>query len=335
MNTTKRCEVASWCLAGVALFLILKVQLLAALLAGLLAHELIHTAAPAFTISGTSLKARKLMVLLLLVMAIAAIAVAVGIGVAALTAHGPESLVELMQRMADLIETSRARLPEWIQGYLPVTAAEVESLASAWLRDHAGMLKVAGENFGRGLVHVVVGIVIGSLMAFTPALAPGIDRPLVRALQARTQTLSRSFRRFAFAQVRVSALNTTLTAIYLAVVLPLCGVHLPLVKTMIAVTFAVGLLPLIGNLVSNTVIVVVSLSHSLGAAAGSLVYLVAIHKLEYLVNAQIVGAQIRSRAWELLLAMLALESVFGLPGLVSAPVYYSYLKDELVAKELV
>ena len=38
------------------------------------------------------------------------------------------------------------------------------------------------------------------------------------------------------------------------------GIHLPLIKTMIAITFLVGLLPVIGNLISNTVIVVVSLS---------------------------------------------------------------------------
>ena len=122
-------------------------------------------------------------------------------------------------------------------------------------------------------------------------------------------------------------------AIGLAIVLPLCGVHLPLVKTMIAVTFIAGLVPLAGNLISNTVIVVVSLSHSLGAAAGSLVYLVTIHKLEYLVNAKIIGTEIRARSWELLLAMLAMEAAFGLPGLVAAPVYYGYLKDELAAQE--
>ena len=335
MNTRERCDVAAWCLAGATLLLVLKLHLLAALLAGLMAHELIHTAAPGLSISGTSLQARKLIVLFLLVTGIAAIATAAGIGVAALTARGPESIVALMQKMADLIETARTRLPDWVQSYLPGTAVEMERVASAWLRDHAGVIKTAGENFGRGLVHVVVGIVIGCLMAFTPAMPVADERPLVQALRARAAILSRSFRRFAFAQLRISAINTALTAIYLAIVLPLCGVHLPLVKTMIAVTFIAGLVPLAGNLISNTVIVVVSLSHSLGAAAGSLVYLVTIHKLEYLVNAKIIGTEIRARSWELLLAMLAMEAAFGLPGLVAAPVYYGYLKDELAARELV
>ena len=46
---------------------------------------------------------------------------------------------------------------------------------------------------------------------------------------------------------------------------------------------------MVGNLISNTVIVVVSLSHSLDVAIGSLAFLVVIHKLEYFVNARIVG----------------------------------------------
>ena len=51
--------------------------------------------------------------------------------------------------------------------------------------------------------------------------------------------------------------------------------------------------------------------------------------MEYFLNARIVGAQIAAKAWELLLAMLVMEAAFGLPGVIAAPVYYAYLKDEL------
>jgi predicted PurR-regulated permease PerM len=54
-----------------------------------------------------------------------------------------------------------------------------------------------------------------------------------------------------------------------------------------------------------------------------------IHKLEYFLNARIVGSQIAARAWELLLAMLVMEAAFGIPGVVAAPIYYAYLKREL------
>jgi predicted PurR-regulated permease PerM len=151
----------------------------------------------------------------------------------------------------------------------------------------------------------------------------------------RAARVGEAFRRIVFAQVRISALNTSLTAIYLVVILPLCGVHLPLIKTMIAVCFIAGLLPVVGNLISNTVIVIVSLSHSLYAALGSLMFLILIHKLEYFVNARIVGTQIRARAWELLIAMLTMEAAFGIAGVVAAPIYYAYLKDELKTRRLI
>jgi predicted PurR-regulated permease PerM len=118
-------------------------------------------------------------------------------------------------------------------------------------------------------------------------------------------------------------------------VLPLFGVHLPFAKTLILITFVAGLVPILGNLISNTVIFVVSLSQSLFVALGSLLYLVVIHKLEYFLNARIVGGHIHARAWELLMAMLLLESAFGIPGLVAAPIFYAYLKDELRARALI
>ncbi|MDO9190735.1 MAG: hypothetical protein Q7U24_12740, partial [Sulfurimicrobium sp.] len=125
------------------------------------------------------------------------------------------------------------------------------------------------------------------------------------------------------------------TAIYLVVVLPLFGVNLPLVKTLIIITFLAGLLPVVGNLISNSVIVIVSLGQSLQVAIASLLFLIVIHKLEYFLNARIIGTQIRSQAWELLLAMLAMEAAFGLMGVVAAPIYYAYLKSELVKKNLI
>jgi predicted PurR-regulated permease PerM len=151
----------------------------------------------------------------------------------------------------------------------------------------------------------------------------------------RAQRLGLAFRRVVFAQVWISAINTTLTAIYLAFVLPMFGIHLPFTKTLIVATFVLGLLPILGNLISNTVIFVVSLSHSLLVALAALSYLIVIHKLEYFLNARIIGGQIRAKAWEMLLAMLVMEAAFGIAGLIAAPIYYAYLKDELREKRLI
>ena len=66
----------------------------------------------------------------------------------------------------------------------------------------------------------------------------------------------------------------------------------------------------------------------------ALIFLILIHKLEYFLNAKIVGHRIHARAWEILLAMLVMEAAFGLPGVVAAPIYYAYLKGELTAARL-
>jgi predicted PurR-regulated permease PerM len=58
---------------------------------------------------------------------------------------------------------------------------------------------------------------------------------------------------------------------------------------------------------------------------------VAVRKLEYFLNARIVGSRIGTRAWELLAAMLLFEAVFGVAGLVMAPIVYAYAKAELRA----
>jgi len=117
--------------------------------------------------------------------------------------------------------------------------------------------------------------------------------------------------------------------------LRLFGVHLPLVKTLIAITFLVGLLPVVGNLISNTIIVIVGLNHSLGGALACPGVSHRHPQTRVLPQCTHRGQSDQRRAWELLIAMLIMESAFGLPGIVAAPIYYAYLKDELAARQLV
>jgi predicted PurR-regulated permease PerM len=192
-----------------------------------------------------------------------------------------------------------------------------------------------GENVGRLVVHVLIGMVIGAMAGLYDATVRHRYLPLAAALHDRMVTLSLSFERIVFAQVRIAAINAAFTAVFIFVALPMAGVDLPLAKTMVAVTFFAGLLPVVGNLISNTFVVVVGLSHSLHTALAALVFLITIHKLEYFLNAKIIGNHINARAWELLAAMLAMETIFGIPGVVAAPVLYAYVKKELSDRSLV
>jgi predicted PurR-regulated permease PerM len=328
-------EVAAWLLAGVALILALLLHLIPSLLAGLLIYELVHVLAPRLQLVRIHQEQGKLAAVAILALAIALLLGLAVIGGIAFFRSDAGSLDALLRRMADILESWRTRLPAGVVERLPEDVEELKQAAVAWLRTHAVDVRQGGAEVGRTLARVLIGLVIGALVALHETQRPEALAPLARALQERAARLGEAFRRVVFAQVRISAINTILTGLYLVVALPLAGVHLPLAKAMIAVTFFVGLLPVIGNLTSNTIIVILSLSVSFAVGVASLIFLVVIHKLEYFLNAYIVGTRVRAHVWELLLAMLVMEAAFGIPGLIAAPIYYTYLKDELVSRKLV
>jgi predicted PurR-regulated permease PerM len=330
-STELRFDIAAWVTAGTLLFLTIYLHLLPALLAGLLVYELVHVIAERIT----ARTGGKVAAVGLLATLIVGLLVAMMFGIVEFVRGDAGSLPRLLIKLAEIVEDSRNRLPAWILDYVPGDAETMKTTAITWLRGHAAELRLVGGDIGRVLVHVLIGMVIGAMVSLNEASHAVARGPLAAALAERARRLGDAFRNVVFAQVRISALNTFFTAIYLLAVLPLAGVHLPYAKTLVAITFLAGLLPVVGNLISNTVIVIVSLSRSESAALGSLAFLIVIHKLEYFLNARIVGARIRAKAWEILLAMLLMESAFGIAGLVAAPIYYAYLKDELAARKLI
>jgi predicted PurR-regulated permease PerM len=327
------CQIAAWILVATGLLLVLHLHLLSALLAGLLVYELVHLAAPVLQRRLSGQRARMVAVSVLAMLA-------AGVVVGAVTGlvvfvRGGDHLIGVLEKMGESINVARSNLPDWVAESLPADTDNLKDAVVQWLQVHARELRTVGSDFLRALAHILVGLVTGALVSLMDVSPHKDERPLARALTERMARLGNAFRRVVFAQVRISAINALLSAIFLLAALPILGVHLPLAKTLVVLTFVVGLLPVVGNLVSNTAVVVVALSVSMYAAIAALAFLIVIHKLEYFLNARIVGSQIRAQAWELLLAMLTMEAAFGVMGVVAAPIYYAYLKRELVEKGLV
>ena len=337
--------IASYFLAAIALLVVLKFGMLVALFSGLLVYSLVHLLAPAIEKRYSGTTARTIAVVLLSSLIILTISAAIW-GIFAFFKSDAGNLQNLLQKLADIIEASRSQLPAWLSAYLPEGADALRELVTEWLRTHAAEAKGVGQEVGHILLQLILGMIIGSMVALNDATnnttfsttnadqQPQI-RPLTHAMTERVANMGLMFRKIVFAQVYISSINTVFTAIYLLAVLPLLGVHLPLTKSMIAITFLAGLIPVVGNIVSNTVIVIVALSYSLPIAIGSLVFMVVIHKLEYFLNARIIGSQINAKSWEMLTAILVMETLFGLPGVVAAPVFYAYIKKELMDRALV
>jgi predicted PurR-regulated permease PerM len=331
---SRRLAMVSHVLAGVALVLVLVLKLLPAFFAGLLVFAAINALAPGLQRHLPGDRAYWFMVAVLATLVVGQLTIAIAAGVAYMgsTQGNPSALLE---QAISLIERARAQLPAAVVEYLPDGEEEIRAAIIDWLREHGAQLQIVGKNAGRVLVQLLIGIVLGAMLAMHGTIARPKRGPLAIALAVRSVNLAAAFRDIVFAQAKISAINTSLTGIYLLVVLPLFGVELPLAKTLVVITFVVGLLPVVGNLISNTMIFIAGLSVSIGVAVAALSYLVVIHKLEYFLNAGIVGRQIRARPWELLIAMLVMEAAFGIGGLIAAPVYYAALKRELESARLI
>lgn len=233
---------------------------------------------------------------------------------------------DLLLEMSNILNSARSWLPESLRHVMP-QQDELFTKVSEWLRTHAAEIGNFGLGALKGIGYALLGVLLGAMIAVGEVNATPQGKVSMHLLQ-QAENVRAAFWRVASAQLRISALNTALTAVYLMVILPLFGVALPLAKTLVVVTFLAGLLPVIGNLISNSAITIISLSVSFEVAMSALVFLILVHKLEYFVNARIVGTQINARAWEILLWMLLMERLFGLSGVVAAPVFYAWFKLE-------
>ncbi|WP_313075966.1 permease [Melaminivora sp.] len=245
----------------------------------------------------------------------------------------PQQYRELLDFLARTVLELRLKLPPDIATQLPEGAAEIQRALAAYLGAKAGALAMAGRIWLAGVLYAYVGLLIGALAAVrTRGRAHG---PLAQELTLRVARLGDAFRQIVAAQFWIASFNTLLTAIFLLAVLPLWDMRLPYTPALITLTFIAGLVPIVGNLLCNAVITVVGLSVSPMTAVACLVFLILIHKAEYVINAKVVGQRTHMGVWELLSVMFVAEAVFGPAGLVAAPLFYAYLKKELEAERLV
>ena len=327
-------EKAAWLCMAVGLVVILKFHLLSGLLAGLFMFALIKGLAE--KIHGKNLNHERAKVVALgaivavLILVVTALVVLV---IAVLRGHVLH-VPKLLEHLADTLEKTRDSIrdmgfPDLAPG---VDSDQLPNLVARKLREHGDALKHAGGEMGLMVIHALVGIVIGALVAFEHRVPGG---PFAVALQERVRRLEVAFKSVVFAQIKISALNTVLTGLFVWVALPSFGIHLPLRRTIITLTFLFGLLPVVGNLVSNTIIVLVAAGVSPAAGIAALCFLIVIHKLEYFLNARIMGEQIHAAAWEILIVIFTFEAIFGIPGVILAPIAYAYAKSELADRRLI
>jgi predicted PurR-regulated permease PerM len=176
-----------------------------------------------------------------------------------------------------------------------------------------------------GLV-VALSVFLGSGWTVDRHAPPAPDNlyfAVTRELTERFKTVYESFARVMRAQITISAVNTVLTALFLIFR------GYPSAGLLIVFVFLCGLLPIVGNIISNTLIVVVGFAISPRTGVYALVFLIVIHKLEYFLNSKIVGMRINSPIWLTLIGLVVGERFMGISGMILAPAILHYIKVEV------
>jgi hypothetical protein len=224
-------------------------------------------------------------------------------------------------------------MPDWLAARIPDNADALSNLVMEWLHTNFAMVQLAGAQAGRGLVYIFLGIILGAMIALHEAMPREPHRNLSSALIERAKRLSNSFRKVVFAQVRISLLNTT--------------VHRRLSRSDPA-PFRRGLAAqedddrghVRGRVAARDWQPPVEHDYrdhqpflfGARAAMASLAFLILIHKLEYFLNARIIGQRIDSRAWELLMAMIAMEAALRIARRYCGTLYFAYVKKRARAQ---
>src|SRR5881227_4178392 len=246
--------------------------------------------------------------------------------------------------LPDVADTSLPSASAWAQKrQIELPFNDFESLKQAVtdaLGQEAHYLRNLA-NFAKSTTAIlffsVIGIIAAGSLFFKTGLDPHRGTHRVKnnlysiccnEVSTRFRDFYRSFATVMGAQITISVINTAVTAMFLL------AVRMPHASLLIALTFLCGLVPIVGNLVSNTIIVFVALTMSVKLAIFALVFLIMIHKLEYLLNSKIIGDRIRNPVWLTLIALILGERLMGIPGLILAPVVLNYLRVEMLTVEV-
>lgn len=219
---------------------------------------------------------------------------------------------------------------------LSVDVEELKTRAMEWGRDHVGESVSLAKRAGTNVVLLIVAFIItlaakhdqlaGSAHA-TPRGAPAnLWEFLGDFLVARMASFYGCFRRVMAGQVVIALVNAGLTAGLLLVL----GIPHKIALTVLV--FVLGLLPIVGNLISNTLVCLSALLWTGPVQVlAALAFLVVIHKLEYVLNGKIIGHTVKLPLYLTLLSLIVGELLFHISGMILAVPVILFVRTELAA----
>lgn len=233
----------------------------------------------------------------------------------------PRILTNALPRVADMLDQYGVDLPF-------ETMQEFREAFMTTVKENAMVVTRVTGLLTKRFFHILAGMMVAILCFFgdTPASRGGtFYDDIQRETHDRLRTFMVSFELMFGAQIIVSGINTVLTTVYLI------AMGIPFMGFLVPATFVLGLLPVIGGVISNTIIVSAALTVSPQLALFSLIFLMVMHKAQYLINGHVLGASLESPMWLILVGIIVGELIMGVPGIVLAPALLHYIRVELQA----
>lgn len=232
----------------------------------------------------------------------------------------------IISKVENILDQTAEFFP-FLKNYLPQSPSAIIETIKEYGNQHLTNLLGWGQIGFNGVVHLLLGVILGIMLSvhqWKPLEWTGLQMALVR----RFVLVYESFTKVVYSQVKISLINTVFTAIFL-LTLKLFNIHIPYLNILILLTFIFGLIPVVGNIMSNSIIFIMGLGVSVWVAIIALVFLIVIHKLEYFINAKIIGTKIKAEIWEILAVLFIFQALIGIKGFILAPIFYAYFKAEL------
>lgn len=314
---------ASYLLVVLALFVAARFGLAHALIGGLFAAMILDQSEAGLIGAGASPDVAR--------WSSVALFVVVGLLLAVVFAEFVKIGVERLPTLLDRLAPRLSALGDRFGVDLPV--GNVQDLQAAILdalKQNAKSVETFSGLLTRGFFQLLLAVAIAILRFVSrspaPAEAPlGLDADVLRECRDRAARFAASFELVMGAQILVAAINTVLAAIFLI------AFRIPFRTMLTLTTFVCGLVPIVGNVISNSLIVGAALTKSDHLALAALIFLVVVHKGGYFLNSRIVGARMDTPTWAILLGLLVGEALMGVSGVILAPTMIHYVLAELRA----
>jgi len=196
-------RIATYVLAAVALRGTLVLHLVSALLAGLLVYEVVEALTPLVRRVIPGERARLIAVGFVAIVVVGALTLLV---VAALGFYrrdigDPQELWDA--KLLPLFDKAHEQLPAWLTSRLPDSFVDFREQGMGWAHEHAGDLKLMGTTAARVFAHILIGLVLGAIVAISHGSGGRPARPLSFELSTRAMRLADAFHNIIFAQLKI------------------------------------------------------------------------------------------------------------------------------------